>query len=413
MSKKNSYSSFGFALAFSSFPIYIYTPIYYIEIYKLDIFLIGIILLFLRILDAILDPLIGYYSSRISVKKIKKYIFNICILFYAVSIYFLFNPLHANPTISFIIFLFLTTFFFSILNINFYSLSVFFKGEMSSSVSATREFNSFLGMIFGAVIPGILLNFYNSEKAYFIFSFFILCILFLFFFIFSRNFLINLTTIKFENEIKRMHISSLFNKEYIWFYTVHFISVLSAALPAVMIIFFVNYYLKLEAYTPLFILSYFLSAALSLGIWKKLSLKYTKTYSWLISMIFSVITFSGVYFLDQGDLFPYLLICIFSGFASGGDISIPPSLLTSKIIFDKVKTHSAVFFGIYNFLNKSALAIGSGFAFIYLGYNGINMAENAYNLEASKILILYSLIPLILKIISIILLQVSPIYKKI
>ena len=189
MSKKNSYSSFGFALAFSSFPIYIYTPIYYIEIYKLDIFLIGIVLLFLRILDAILDPLIGYYSSKLSVEKIKKYIFNVCILFYAVSIYFLFNPLHTNPTISFIIFLFLTTFFFSILNINFYSLSVFFKGEMSSSVSATREFNSFLGMIFGAVIPGILLNFYNSEKAYFIFSFFILCILFLFFLYFLEIFL--------------------------------------------------------------------------------------------------------------------------------------------------------------------------------------------------------------------------------
>ena len=82
MSKKNSYSSFGFALAFSSFPIYIYTPIYYIEIYKLDIFLIGIVLLFLRILDAILDPLIGYYSSKLSVEKIKKYIFNVCILFF-------------------------------------------------------------------------------------------------------------------------------------------------------------------------------------------------------------------------------------------------------------------------------------------------------------------------------------------
>ena len=86
-------------------------------------------------------------------------------------------------------------------------------------------------------------------------------------------------------------------------------------------------------------------------------------------------------------------------FSVNKEISIPPSLLTSKIIFDKVKTHSAVFFGIYNFLNKNSLAIGSGFAFIYLGYNGINMAENAYNLEASKILILYSLIPLILKII--------------
>ena len=82
-------------------------------------------------------------NSGLTVEKIKKYIFNVCILFYAVSIYFLFNPLHTNPTISFIIFLFLTTFFFSILNINFYSLSVFFKGIFPSPIGGKEKGRNF------------------------------------------------------------------------------------------------------------------------------------------------------------------------------------------------------------------------------------------------------------------------------
>ena len=58
------YSLIAFPLSFAGLPIYLHAPDFYTTSIGLNIEIIGISLLFLRILDAILDPIIGYLSDK-------------------------------------------------------------------------------------------------------------------------------------------------------------------------------------------------------------------------------------------------------------------------------------------------------------------------------------------------------------
>ena len=59
------YSLIVFPLAFAGIPIYIHAPDYYITNLGLRIETIGFALLLLRILDAFLDPVIGFLSDNL------------------------------------------------------------------------------------------------------------------------------------------------------------------------------------------------------------------------------------------------------------------------------------------------------------------------------------------------------------
>ena len=58
------YSFIAFPLAFAGIPIYLHAPDYYATNAGIKIEVIGFALLFLRLADAFLDPLIGSLSDR-------------------------------------------------------------------------------------------------------------------------------------------------------------------------------------------------------------------------------------------------------------------------------------------------------------------------------------------------------------
>ena len=58
------YSLIAFPLAFAGIPIYLHAPDYYVSNIGIKIEIIGFALLLLRLVDAILDPLIGSLSDE-------------------------------------------------------------------------------------------------------------------------------------------------------------------------------------------------------------------------------------------------------------------------------------------------------------------------------------------------------------
>ena len=59
------YSLIAFPLAFAGIPIYLHAPDYYVTNIGIKIEIIGFALLLLRLVDAILDPLIGSLSDQL------------------------------------------------------------------------------------------------------------------------------------------------------------------------------------------------------------------------------------------------------------------------------------------------------------------------------------------------------------
>ena len=194
-------------------------------------------------------------------------------------------------------------------------------------------------------------------------------------------------------------LNALFGNNIV-FFRLYFISQIASALPAVLLLFFVRDYLKLDNYTGLFLLLYFLSGTLLMAIWVNLSKKYGKYETWLISMLISVFVFVWVIFIQPGDLLSYAAICILSGFALGADLSLPPSIIADRLTQQKNQAQATFTYGVMAFIPKLALAIASGGGLLILGLSGFEAGEaNTLN-TLYALVFLYGLLPCIIKFIS-------------
>ena len=63
------YSTLALPIAFAGMPLYVHAPDYYATEFGLSLGSIGLMLLFLRLIDALQDPLIGQLSDRFSKKR--------------------------------------------------------------------------------------------------------------------------------------------------------------------------------------------------------------------------------------------------------------------------------------------------------------------------------------------------------
>ena len=88
------YSFIVFPLAFAGIPIYLHAPDYYSVNLGIKIEVIGFALLFLRLIDAFLDPLIGYYSDRFYYLR-DKFIY-IGSINLAIGFWMIFHPVNEN-----------------------------------------------------------------------------------------------------------------------------------------------------------------------------------------------------------------------------------------------------------------------------------------------------------------------------
>lgn len=173
---------------------------------------------------------------------------------------------------------------------------------------------------------------------------------------------------------------------------------LANALPATLFLFYVKYVLNLEEKSGEFLLIYFFSSIFTFLFWIKLSKKFGLENTWIISISFSIIAFSFVPFLNEGDYLYFLMICIFTGMCLGSDMAIPTSIQSS--IAQKHKRIKGILFGFWAMITKLALSLAVLIAFLGLDYNLENISTDSNT--NIKLIILYSIIPIILKIFAIV-----------
>lgn len=110
---------------------------------------------------------------------------------------------------------------------------------------------------------------------------------------------------------------------------------LASSIPTVLVVFYVRDLLHSEAYLGLFLLLYFASGIAGIPLWGRLSRIHGKHHAWMLSMLLAVVGFIGAYFLSEGEVIAYAIICIVSGFAFGADLILPPSILADYVNHDK------------------------------------------------------------------------------
>jgi len=394
------YSLLAIPIAFAGFPLYILAPDFYATHYGVSLSTLGFVLLGLRLFDAIQDPFIGMMSDRFS-HKILPTILTSCLLLVA-GIYALFNAMPTNPLLWFAVCMAVSVTAYSIIGINLNTLGALWTSDKTAQtrITSTREALGLVGLLIAVILPSVLGKFIAKENLYIWFST-TLCVLML---VAASAFARWFSGQKIK--LSRTHQPSQRIRDLLFtlapetrrLFLVYGLSVLASSIPAVLVIFFTRDLLQSEAHTGLFLLLYFLSGALAMPLWKRLSNRYTKPRAWLFSMLLAVASFIWAFFLGVGDIWQYGMICIASGIALGGDLALPPSILADHIHKHRTESSAATQFSALTLLTKLGLALASAITFPLLDWAGFIPASTNAGSALFALSAAYALIPCLIKL---------------
>ena len=182
---------------------------------------------------------------------------------------------------------------------------------------------------------------------------------------------------------------------------VSFMGALASAFPAVLFLFFVRDLLGREDLAWLFLILYFVCALLGVPVWRDLSRQAGKVKAWCLSIGCAVAAFTGAAFAGEGDLLLYGVVCLLTGLALGGDLIFPASLMADLVGSEQERsTHASAGYAWLSFVQKAGLGVAAGVAFPVLGWTGFQSGEANGPEQLRGLILLYAIIPLVLKLLA-------------
>lgn len=398
------YGLFGLPLALVALPVYVYVPQFYAAKFGLSLTIIGSALLIARLLDAFIDPAIGMWIDRRPHGSGFQRFILLSLPLLLVGFIALFHPLDiasAQPFFWLLGSLIVVYLGFSLATIAFQSWGAALTQarELRSRLSAIREASGLLGVIIAAALPA----FVDISWLTLVFIVTLLVSAFLL----LRHAPRPPVTVHNSNQAHSL-LAPFRSSRFRWLFAVFLLNGIAAAIPATLFLFFTNDRLALPQYAGLFLVLYFIAAALSMPLWVALAKQYGEKRAWLIGMALAISAFVWAYTLGSGAIAGFAMICILSGFALGADLALPPALLAAVIGHaNDIGKHEGSYFGIWNWATKMNLALAAGISLPLLevlGYtSGTTDAQGLHALAIG-----YALLPCLLKTLAALLLWRAP-----
>ncbi len=403
------YGFLAIPMAFAGLPLFIHAPDFYVTQTSATLAAIGLILVFIRIFDAVQDPFIGYLSDTYS--HMRGYFLGGSVLVLALSFLMLFMPYKDAPVIWFGISVILASSAFTVIMINLNALGSLWSRDHHEKTKITgfREAFGLVGLLLAAAVPDIFKKMFPIEDAFLYYALILCGIAAIAGSIFLRWYGAHKNALEYTHNLRiskdeRVQPLERFKAFFKYlrgdnrlFFATYFFSMLASAIPAVLVIFFIRDRLELESLTGMFLLLYFLSGAIGMPLWQFLAKRFGKLWSWAFSMILAMVVFIWAFMLGAGDAVSFGFICTLSGLALGAELALPPSILSDLI--DKEQSHNGTSsqFSILAFISKSAFALGSGLAFLLLDFGRFEPAQINSEDALFMLSLTYALIPCLIK----------------
>ncbi|MBC3875463.1 MFS transporter [Undibacterium flavidum] len=380
------YGLLGLPLAMAALPVYVQIPNYYTAQLGLPLASTGLVLFFARLFDTVQDPFIGQLIDRFGCSNRLWLIvsaFLLCLAF--TGLWLPPDSVRDSPSTLLIwlgVMLSLAYTAHSMLNIAYLSWGSSFDTQSAQQdtvyhqllgASAWREAFGLVGVILASIVPSwIILHDSNSQHSSLNQSLSLslnlshqltqYAALFTFLVVVGIAALLLGATKPFKRTQHQQatHYKSialralLANKAFVQLLAVYFFNSLSVAIPASLILFFINDRIQAPEKTALFLASYFVAGACGLPLWMKLAKHVGAQRAWQLGMVIAVLSFVGASLLGAGDTNAFWVLCIASGFALGADLALPPVLLT-QVVEDKQSI--GAYFGLWSLIGKFTLAL--------------------------------------------------------
>lgn len=397
-------------MAMLGVPLYLYIPKLYSDVGLVDVGLIGMAVLAARILDGVVDPLIGRASDGLRTRWGRRRPF---LLFVAPLLAINFVALYAPPGLGdpgqsemlgvwFAVFLLSLTLCFSLVNVPLESLGpeITKHRHERTRLYGLKDGLVLLGTLVAAAGPEVLQRLGLSEPEAF------------------RAFAIGGGAVLWAacwwcvracpepppKEDARTPFWPAFksvwqNKPFRILMVATLIASIGANLPATLIVFYVEHVLQSEL-APLFLLAYLLTGVACLPLWVLLARRIGRKRAWLLAMGVNAGAFLGVFFLGQGDVLWYGVLVIASGTGFGASLSLPAAMQADVIDYDALQTgerREGLYLGVWSVLRTLASSAGMGVALPILDAAGyIPGASEQPQAVVLSLRILYALVPSVL-----------------
>lgn len=368
------YGLIALPLSFAGLPIYLHAPDFYAVRMHIPIEVIGAALLFLRLFDALQDPIIGSVSDRLYRHRGSIIILGSIML--AGGMWMIFHPKSDFALFWLCLSVLICTTGFSVVSINVQALGGLWrvKAEDVTRVMGAREAIGLCGLLIASITPPILLKIYDSDTAFHYLTLGFLPLMASCCWVFSRW--IKSVPISRPRRGLSLSFKDIFGeKKTRLFFGGYLLATIASSIPATLIIFYVRDYLQAESLLGMFLLLYFLSGAVAMPMWNAIARNFSTILSWWLSMILACLTFVWAFALSPGDIVGYSIVCIMSGVAVGANLALP-SAIAADILAEKTHQRAASrYYSLMALLAKSSLALATGIALPLLGLSGYQPGE--------------------------------------
>lgn len=385
-----AYGSLGLPLAFAALPVYVHVPRYYHETTGLSLALLGAILLGARLLDALIDPWLGWWSDRLPRRRLLA----LALVPFALGFVALMQPPASGAVVWLSGSLLLTYLGFSAATVAYqaWGADVGVDSRARTRLTAAREGFGLGGVMLAAALPGVLaadLSTGTGRLAWILPPLLLVAA----FAAFSRVGAGEQRPAPSESPLPSLR-RALADAAFLRLLGVFVVNGIAAAIPATLFLFFVADVIGLpDASGPLLVL-YFAAGAASLPLWVRLAGRVGRVRAWGLSMLLAVAAFAGAGLLGRDDLAAFALICLASGLALGADLTLPAAMAAD---LGERQGQPGACFGLWNLVAKLNLALAAGLALPLLGLLGYQPGSGQ---GGAALTVAYAIVPLGFKLLA-------------
>lgn len=350
------YGLLGMPLAFVSLPLYVQLPAHYAGQLGMPLGRLGALLLAVRALDALTDPLIGAGVDRLLLQPRRHRLIVVATgaLLLTAGFHALFFPPVREPgallawAAGALVLCYLAYSTLSVLH-QAWGAQLGSSPALRAQVVAWREGSALAGVLVASVLPAWLgLQATGAALA----AALVIA-------------LVALTRAPAPRRSPTAAPADVF-EPWAWpafrrLMAVYLLNGVASALPATLVLFYIRDRLQWPAGEPLLLGCYFAAAALSLPAWVRLAARAGLAATWATGILLSIAGFAGAAFLGAGDGPWFVLVCLASGAALGADLCVPPALLAG-LVRGRQRAAEGVAFGWWNAASKLNLALAAGMA---------------------------------------------------
>lgn len=377
-------------LACAGVPLYIHLPRFLAET-GLSLSAVGALLLGLRMLDFVQDPLLGFVADRAG-QSFRPRLAALAVLGLGAgfAIVFALQPDVIGLSLGLVLLLSA----YSLGTILFYAQGIAIAGGAGPGghyrLAGWRETGSVVGILFAAIFPSLVASFHGSTAGYAAFGFGMALAALLVWRVSEPIWSVpDTVTMAFSLRAfrkagaTRLLLIGLFNA-------------MPVAVTSTLFLFYVEDWLGASNFAGVYLAAFFLAAGVAIPAWASLAARYGARQVLLPAMLLAVFAFSWTAFLPQGATLQFAVVTVASGAALGADMAVLPALFAAKLKSSDLP--SALGFGAWAFVSKFALALAAILVLPMLEHAGyVPGGENdAYALQA--LTAAYAIVPLILKL---------------